>query len=377
MTTIANVRLLAGTELTEPCDVSFHGPLIDTVEPAAPDRPRDAVDGTGRVLLPGLFDTHVHLSARSELEAMAAAGVTTAFDLGSHPASLVDALRNLPGLTDIRSAGSAASAPGSLQSTAMGFPGDSVVAGPDDVAAFLAARTADHVDLIKIIVEDPASTSAALSAGSIAAIVTGARDRDLQTVAHATTPTAFRLAVEAGVDVVTHVPLSGVLDDDVLERMLTQGTVASPTLIMMKRVATSGTTPGQALDGAAPMSAHPGYDERSFEAALDAVRRLHDAGVPIILGTDANPFVGMPIHVAHGTAVHDELALLVEAGLTPGEALYAATAGAAAALRLPDRGSVRPGLRADLILVDGDPTADVAAAGRCQMVWAAGRPVAS
>ena len=71
-------------------------------------------------------------------------------------------------------------------------------------------------------------------------------------------------------------------------------------------------------------------------------------------GTDA-PNSG----TAHGASLHGELQLLVEAGLTPTEALAAATSAPAAAFHLTDRGRIAPGLRADLVLVEGDPTADI------------------
>src|SRR5690606_4563552 len=90
--------------------------------------------------------------------------------------------------------------------------------------------------------------------------------------------------------------------------------------------------------------------------AMESVRRLHAAGVPILAGTDApNP------GTAHGASLHGELQLLVEAGLTPAEALAAATSVPAKAFGLGDRGRIAPGLRADLVLVNGDPTQDITA----------------
>ena len=93
-------------------------------------------------------------------------------------------------------------------------------------------------------------------------------------------------------------------------------------------------------------------------------RALHEAGARLLLGTDtSNPFV------IAGFAVHEELALLVDAGLTPFEALRAGTADAAEFLHA-DRefGRIAPGLRADLILVDGNPLADVHNASRASGV---------
>jgi hypothetical protein len=92
--------------------------------------------------------------------------------------------------------------------------------------------------------------------------------------------------------------------------------------------------------------------------------------VPILAGTDAiNP------GTAHGASIHRELELLVEAGLSTAEALAAATSEPARAFGLADRGRIAPGARADLMLVDGDPTADIRATRKIAGVWKAGRPI--
>lgn len=98
-------------------------------------------------------------------------------------------------------------------------------------------------------------------------------------------------------------------------------------------------------------------------------RALHEAGARLLLGTDtSNPFV------IAGFSIHEELALLVEAGLTPFEALRAGTADAAEFMHAElEFGRVAPGMRADLILVDGDPLADVRNAGRASGVVLRGR----
>ena len=74
--------------------------------------------------------------------------------------------------------------------------------------------------------------------------------------------------------------------------------------------------------------------------------------------------------------MHDELALLVDAGLTPAEAISAATATAAEHFGLADRGRIAPGMRADLVLLDADPTADIAPVRSIRGVWIAGERVA-
>jgi hypothetical protein len=105
----------------------------------------------------------------------------------------------------------------------------------------------------------------------------------------------------------------------------------------------------------------------SCEPALRSVARLHEAGVRLLASTDApNP------GTTHGPSLHDELALLVHAGLSPTAALRAATADPADVFGLHDRGRIAPGKRADLVLVDGDPGRNVTATRAIRGVWKAG-----
>lgn len=105
--------------------------------------------------------------------------------------------------------------------------------------------------------------------------------------------------------------------------------------------------------------------------ALASVARLHAAGVTLLAGTDA----GNP-GTTHGAGLHGELALLVRAGLSPMQALVAATAAPASRFGLDDRGRIAPGLRADLLLVDGDPTTDITATRAIAGIWKNGHAVA-
>ena len=92
--------------------------------------------------------------------------------------------------------------------------------------------------------------------------------------------------------------------------------------------------------------------------------------MPILAGTDAiNP------GTAHGASIHRELELLVAAGLSPSEALAAATSVPATIFGLAGRGRIAPGARADLVLVDGDPTTDIKATRRIVGVWKQGRAI--
>jgi imidazolonepropionase-like amidohydrolase len=89
---------------------------------------------------------------------------------------------------------------------------------------------------------------------------------------------------------------------------------------------------------------------------MDNLRRVMDAGITVVMGTDAGN-----IGTLHGPSIHREFALMREAGLTPAEILRSATFDAARALgTVGETGAIAPGMRADLVILDADPLADVA-----------------
>jgi imidazolonepropionase-like amidohydrolase len=109
-----------------------------------------------------------------------------------------------------------------------------------------------------------------------------------------------------------------------------------------------------------------------YAATTAAVRQLAAAGVPLLAGTDtALPTAALGV-IGYGATLHGELELLVQAGLTPTQALAAATSAPAAAFRLTDRGRIQPGARADLTLVEGDPTTDIRNTRNVVAVWKRG-----
>lgn len=363
MTILRNVRLtsLDTPSTGELVDIEFTDtitairPTTDTSSPEA-----GSVDGGGRFLLPGLIDSHVHLGTREALVVAAHSGISTVVDLGTHPDSLVDDLRTATGVPAILSAGSAASAPGSSQIARMGFPPGSGVTDAADAERYLDWRVEHGSDVIKIIIEDPAATPVpALDVVTISALVAGAHGRGLLTVAHVVTAAAFDRGLDACVDILTHAPLDKPLSERTLERMLEQKTIVAPTLVMMNVMARARL--GEHAEGA-------------FGNALESVRGMHGAGIPIIAGTDANETPIAP--VPHGPSLHDEIAYLQQAGLSAAEALRAATSGAADAFRLGDRGRIAVGQRADLVLVDGDPLIDATVVRQPYAVWVTGIPAA-
>ena len=356
-TVIKNVRVFDGRRLSDERTVTVEGGIItDNAHSNAL-----TVDGQGGTLLPGLIDSHVHLTAIDNLEQGVKWGVTTMLDMGSPSMALTDSFRHRAGLTDVLGCGNSASAPGGMQTTYMGFPASSAVTGPSDAARFVAERVAEGGDYIKIIVEDPKVMGpAALDGATIAALVAAAHDANLKTIAHASSLAAFQLAEDGGVDVITHAPLDADAGQERVASLVARGVVSIPTLTMMKRI----------VANASNLPTHARHLD--YTHALATVASFHSAGLQILAGTDANMAPMSPAKVPHGESLHDELALLVDAGLTPVEALRAATVLPARYFGLTDRGAIEPGLRADLVLVAGDPTVDIAATRALQGVWVGG-----
>jgi imidazolonepropionase-like amidohydrolase len=352
---LTNVRVFDGRELRGPTTVVIEGGFVGSDSAGA--RIADAGDAT---LLPGLIDAHVHLLNEEHLQQLADFGVTTALDMGAWPPSMVDSLRRRTGMADIRSAGIPATIAGSAHSQLPGYPAGEMVDGPTGAARFVTDRIAEGADYIKLIADIPG-----LDQKTLDALVATSHEYGKLTVAHAVSTAAVEMALHAGVDMLTHVPLDRRLTESTAARVLAQKCVSIPTLTMMKGIVDRS----DAAAASQPKGAAAGPN---YEAALGSVAELHRAGVPILAGTDANAGPGIPFSPRHGESLHEELELLIDAGLSSVEALRAATVLPAQHFGLHDRGVIEPGRRADLVLIDGDPIADIRATRQIRRVWCAG-----
>jgi imidazolonepropionase-like amidohydrolase len=271
------------------------------------------VDGYGCTLLPGLIDTHVHISSATELPTCARHGVTTVCDMACMPFARYRELRSISSSASSPTTWLGTSLPAysatSRHGTLFRFHGvgdEHALKTTTDVPAFIKGRARDGVDYVKIIADMPGG----LQQDVLDTIQIEARKVGLMTVAHTAMHEAFERALTAGFDILTHVPMDHAVDESIASRMRVQGTVAIPTLAMMEGFKKSWTL-------------WPLYYSKDFQLALRSVTAMKDAGVPVLAGTDANPFPVVDVRV--GRAMHRELELLVQAGLTPAEALRAAS----------------------------------------------------
>jgi imidazolonepropionase-like amidohydrolase len=345
------------------------------------------IDGRGRTLLPGLIDAHVHLSddADADLRQSLTLGVTTVLDMwtASSRFERIKALRSAdrPDLADVRTAGTGANAPGGHPSQ-MGAPPFPTISDAAEATAFVDARLAEGSDFLKIIYDDLTTLGMSvpmLDRPTLNALVAAAHARGKVAVVHVLTEAQARAAIDARADGLAHLFFGLTVSPDLAPLAATNGTFVIPTLAVLYRGcgqpsgATVVSDPAlrpyirPPLRGMMSSTPAPHRGVRSCTGTTEAIRQLVRRQVPILAGTDA-PAPGQ----TYGASLHGELALLVRAGLTPVQALVAATSAPARAFRLADRGRIRPGLRADLVLVEGDPTRDILATRRIALVWKRG-----
>jgi imidazolonepropionase-like amidohydrolase len=343
--------------------------------------PQDAtvVDARGRTLLPALIDAHVHAgNDRRNLARALVFGVALQVDLFGPPGLLKDLRpkemsRDTAGLSDLRGAGVLATAPGG-HGTEYGID-IPTLAAPEEAPAWVDARIAEGSDLIKIVIErtDPL----VLSVPIVSALASAAHARGKQAWAHVATYQDAVDAVTAHVDGLAHLFADRPVTQALARQMAEQHVFVVPTLTVRARGC--GVLSGDAiahdaafvpyLDGDAVrrLTGHkhlPAIAQPCKATLYGNVRALHDAGVRLLAGTDA-----ILEGTAFGASLHGELALLVDAGLSPLEALRAATSAPADQLGLADRGRIRTGARGTVILVSGDPTTDITATRRIVGIW--------
>jgi imidazolonepropionase-like amidohydrolase len=340
------------------------------------------VDATGKTLLPGLIDAHTHTFGNVLRDALAL-GVTTELEMFGSPeaartAKAEQAQGKATDRADLFSAGVLATAPKG-HGTEYGIPIPTITS-PDSARAFVDARIAEGSDWIKIVYDDGRPYGMripTISKETVRAVVEAAHARGKLAVVHIASLQGARDAVEVGVDGLVHTFEDRPPDPDFGRFVARHHAFVIPTLtVNLSAAGVGGGTPLVKDPRIAPYLAlategllqqgfprNPG-STLDYANAEASVRQLEAAGVTILAGTDApNP------GTAHGAALHRELELLVRAGLTPTEALVAATSAPAKAFRLSDRGRVAPGMKADLLLVDGDPTSDITATRSIIGIW--------
>lgn len=384
-----DVRVFDGERLLGQRDVLVQEGRIASVRARiSPRKGMTVISGRSRTLLPGLIDSHVHVFPTAAADAVRF-GVTTEMDMFSMAPPEEVASRRAQresyartDAADVWSAGIGVTPPGGHPSKMMEKMGGSMpTLAPDaDAEAFIKARAAEGSDYIKIFHDNGAPHGGPprltpFPREQLKVVIAAARKAGKKVIVHVSQREDARDAFAFGANSIAHTFEDQVADQALASLARQKGASVITTLSVLAALSGDPAAEKLASDPAIARHLSPTQTQmlaqkfskltpEALPAALESIRILHRGGVSILAGTDAsNP------GTAHGPTLHQELQLLVRAGLSPTAALHSATAGPAAFFGLSDRGRVAVGARADLLLVEGDPTKRIEDSRRIVGIW--------
>ncbi len=355
-----------------------------------PPRGATVVPLDGKYVIPGLIETHGHVTGawapeevtdpvervRGDLLLYARYGVTTVNSLGDDAPTL--AARDAASPRDPRARLLAAGP---------------VVAANDPVAARAAATAnADAgVDWLKLRVDDNLGSAQKMPWEAVAAVMEVGRERGIRVATHLFYLGDAKRLLELGTGLLAHSVRDTDVDAEFIASLRSSGACYVPTLVREVSTFVYAERPTWFDDPFFVAYAHRGELERAsdprfmaemrqsasaaaYRVALGQAQRnlkvLSDEGIPIAMGTDAGPAVRFP-----GYFEHMELQLMADAGLSPEQILRSATGVAAQCLELPDVGTLEPGKWADFLVLGADPLRDIQATRRLERVFIGGSEV--
>ena len=333
----------------------------------------------GKTVIPGLINAHGHVNGPKDLDTYAAYGVTTVFSLGGEPPSVfaARAAQNTPALDRARV-----------------FLAGPVLSPktPDEARAQVAEDAAQKVDIIKIRVDDNLGTAPKMAPELYRAVIAEAHKRGMRVATHLFYLADAKSLLDAGSDFVAHSVRDADVDSEFIAKLKQRNVCVSPTLMREVSTFVYETTPDFFSDSlflthanrvwmanlekpAAQQAMRASPAAQRYKVALEVAKRnlktLSDAGIPIAMGTDTGPTGRF-----QGYFELMELEQMVSAGLTPRQALTAATRDAARCMKLDrDLGTIEPGKWADFVVLDADPLANISNVRRIASVWIAGNQV--
>lgn len=334
------------------------------------------INARGKALTPGFYDLHTHWTPSGEPGSIpeiatdyVKAGITTVNDFNEQPEAFAPMRTWLAEMAAPHvNFAARLSTPGGHGADWADQATTKWVNTPEAARAAIDGLIAYHPDLIKVFTDGwrygAAPDNTSMDGWTLSALTDEAHKHGLKVVTHTVTVDRGLLAAHAGVDSLAHGMQDRLLTPAEVAEIKASGMGEIPTLAVYD----PNKDPAHPMDPAKPKEAQR---LNKFNYALRNVKMLYDAGVRIAVGTDA----GMPA-TPHGASTLHELELLVRAGLTPAQALKAATQDSAQLLAQDgDRGTIQPGKRADILLFDGKPWEDIQAVHHLAMTMIDGKPV--
>ena len=354
--TISDVKLFDGNKVTEHANIYVKkGKIvqIDSSNQTSLLKSKKIIDGKNKTLIPGLINAHCHLSSSNDLKDAAQAGILTLIELLRLQEDSIKHFRKLaekPTYANFYTSGIAADMPNSVIKLYIQQLNPFAPKTKKEVVQFIQDRVNQQVDFIKIMYDSrlPEKFSDTL----FDALISETHKNNLLAVVHSELLGDADYEFDHGADIIAHGWIDGLISDETLLKWRSREFYITPTLLIHCK-------------------AKKIHNMKSYKLTLEQIiaeiGRLHKAGIPLLAGTDA-PAEGMN----YTTDLYEELALYVEAGLSPLEALKTATITPAKAYKLKNKGIIQTGLTADFVLIEGDVLTDIKRLNSINHVWKKG-----
>ncbi len=417
VTVLKNVSLIDGTgaETQHNRTLIIRGDRIRSISAGSVGTPSGAkvVDLQGRTIMPLMINTHGHLGLvsgtsqsvanqtdanfRHQLLRYEEYGVGAVLSMGTDGQKFADIREasrrgTLPG-ADVYTAGIGFGAKDGVPPASMGFTDVFRPTSPDEARKQVDQQAPLKPDFIKIWVDDFWGQYPKMPPEIYQAIIDEAHKNGLRVAAHLYHLDDARSLVADGVDVIAHSIRDGEVDNALLLAMKNHHVAYIPTLSLDDFAFAYGDSPAWISDPFFRAALDPGVLEMitsseykaktrankvvaletaALPVAMTNLKKIYDAGILVALGTDSG---ATPVRV-QGFAEHMELALMVQAGLTPLQAISVATKNAAQLLRIADNyGTLEPGKKANFIVLERDPSQDIRNTQTIRAVWKNGARV--
>ncbi|HEY1339689.1 MAG TPA: amidohydrolase family protein [Bryobacteraceae bacterium] len=341
----------------------------------------ERIDATGKTIIPGLINGHGHVANLGQLGLYARYGITAVFSLGGeNEIELRDQTRAQQQTADLLRSRLYIAGPIPVSKTA------------EEARKAVDALAAAHTDIVKFRLDDQLGRGVKMAPEVYTAILDEAHKKGMRVAVHVVTLADAKAVLRLGADYIAHSVRDQEVDAETIELLKKNRAFYTPTLLREVSTFAYGDNPAFLSDPFLLKDGNQSEIAKAKEAAFQErmrgdtagawyrehlpvamrnLKKVADAGVPVVMGTDTGP----PYRF-QGYFEHLELEYMTKAGLTPMQALVAATSTGARCLRASDQfGTIEPGKWADLMVLDGNPLDDIRNTRKIDSVWIAGNRV--